>query len=121
MQVYTFCRSLGFIPAPVWAVISLGEASPPRSSGLPGTGNEASSLSSLFGLAPGGGYLAARITADAGGLLHHLFTIAACAAVCFCGPIRQVAPPRGLPGAVPYGVRTFLGRARGATAIARPA
>lgn len=32
-------------------------------------------VSSLLGLAPGGGYLAARITADAGGPLHHLFTI----------------------------------------------
>src|SRR5512140_844512 len=32
--------------------------------------------SSLLGLAPGGGYLAIHITADAGGLLHHLFTIA---------------------------------------------
>lgn len=31
--------------------------------------------SSLLGLAPGGGYLATRITARAGGLLHHLFTI----------------------------------------------
>src|SRR5512141_1880790 len=31
--------------------------------------------SSLLGLAPGGGYLAICITADAGGLLHHLFTI----------------------------------------------
>ena len=31
--------------------------------------------SSLLGLAPGGGYLAIHITADAGGLLHHLFTI----------------------------------------------
>ena len=37
--------------------------------------NEASRLLSLLGLAPGGGYLAARIAADAGGLLHHLFTI----------------------------------------------
>jgi hypothetical protein len=32
-------------------------------------------ISSLLGLAPGGGYLATRITARAGGLLHHLFTI----------------------------------------------
>ena len=31
---------------------------------------------SLLGLAPGGGYLAARIAARAGGLLHHLFTLA---------------------------------------------
>ena len=32
-------------------------------------------ISPLLGLAPGGGYLAVCITADAGGLLHHLFTI----------------------------------------------
>ena len=44
-------------------------------SSLPGTDNEASRFSSLLGLAPGGGYLAARIAANAGGLLHHLFTI----------------------------------------------
>src|SRR6185503_9755440 len=31
--------------------------------------------SSLLGLAPGGGYLAICITTDAGGLLHHLFTL----------------------------------------------
>ena len=30
------------------------------------------------------------------------------AAVLFCGPIRQVSPPRAFPGAVPCGVRTFL-------------
>jgi hypothetical protein len=62
--------------------------------------------SSLLGLAPGGGYLAIHITADAGGLLHHLFTITTLTptpfslgtevlraegardqrAVCFCGP-----------------------------------
>ena len=29
-------------------------------------------------------------------------------ATCFCGPVRQVSPPRVLPGAVPSGVRTFL-------------
>ena len=46
--------------------------------------------SSLLGLAPDGGYLATCITAGAGGLLHHLFTIAsqlAAEAVCFCGPL----------------------------------
>ena len=32
-------------------------------------------ISPLLGLAPGGGYLAICITANAGGLLHHLFTI----------------------------------------------
>ncbi|GER79561.1 hypothetical protein DIM_16420 [Candidatus Denitrolinea symbiosum] len=67
---------------PVWAIISLGDASPRRSSGLPGTDEETGRLLpsedglSLLGLAPGGGCLAARITADAGGLLRRLFTIA---------------------------------------------
>jgi hypothetical protein len=32
-------------------------------------------ISPLLGLAPGGGYLAICIAANAGGLLHHLFTI----------------------------------------------
>jgi len=83
-------------------------------SSLPGTNNEASRFSSLLGLAPGGGYLAARITANAGGLLHHLFTLTPALpegggeAVCFCGPVRQISPSRGFPGAVPCGVRTFL-------------
>jgi hypothetical protein len=66
----------------------------------------------LLDLAPGGGYLAVDIAAHAGGLLHRLFTLAlppaGVSAVCFCGPIRQVAPSRGLPGALPCGVRTFL-------------
>ena len=29
-------------------------------------------------------------------------------AVCFCGPVRQVSPPRVLPDTMPCGVRTFL-------------
>ena len=57
----------------------------------------ASRCSSLLGLAPGGGCPAAGIAARAGGLLHHHFTLSACAEVCFCGPIRQVAPPREFP------------------------
>ena len=39
--------------------------------------NDASRVSSLLGLAPGGGCLAASITADAGGLLRRLFTMTA--------------------------------------------
>ena len=76
----------------------------------------------LLDLAPGGGYLAADIAAHAGGLLHHLFTLTLSdpspksigfggsweGAVCFCGPIRQVAPSRVLPGTLLCGVRTFL-------------
>ena len=79
--------------------------------------------SSLLGLAPGGGYLAIHITADAGGLLHHLFTITPYmsrqrrdiyGAVCFCGPspagslLSEASPPRMLSDAVLFGVRTFL-------------
>jgi hypothetical protein len=80
----------------------------------------------LLSLAPGGGCLAAAIADSAGGLLHHLFTLTLTPdpfpegkefevrAVIFCGPIRQVdpvlglTPSRVLPGAMPYGVRTFL-------------
>ena len=81
------------------------------------TGREASSLLSLLGLAPGGGCLAACITAGAGGLLHHAFSPLPASqsdavAVCFCGPIRQVAPSRVLPGTALYGVRTFLDPAK---------
>ena len=50
-----------------------------------------------------------HIAASAGGLLHHLFTLAGVTpALCLCGPIRQVTPPRVLPGTMLYGVRTFL-------------
>ena len=64
--------------------------------------------SSLFGLAPDGGCPAAGIAADAGGLLHHHFTLTPEGAVCFCGPIRQITPPRTLSGTALDGVRTFL-------------
>ena len=48
----------------------------------------------LLGLAPGGVCLAADITADAGGLLHHLFTLAPCIA---WGNLLSVALAVGLP------------------------
>lgn len=67
----------------------------------------------LLGLAPGGGCLAATVTRRAGELLPHLFTLAPASqkeasALCLCGPIRKITPPRVLPGALLYGVRTFL-------------
>ena len=72
-------------------------------------------ISPLLGLAPGGGYLAICITANAGGLLHHLFIITRHFALRQSGGlfvsvalIRQVSPPRMLSDAVLYGVRTFL-------------
>jgi hypothetical protein len=55
-------------------IIYLERASPLASCGLPETERRAASMS-LLGLAPGGGYLASGITAAAGGLLHHLFTV----------------------------------------------
>ena len=74
--------------------------------------------SSLFGLAPGGGCPIASIAACAGGLLHHHFTLTPEGAVCFCGPIRQIAPPRTLSGIVLSGVRTFLTPRRGRNHLA---
>ena len=66
---------------------------------------------SLLGLAPSGGYRAIRITADAGGLLHHRFTITPAftpGLFVSVALIRQVSPPRMLSDAVLFGVRTFL-------------
>jgi len=64
----------------------------------------------LLGLAPDGGCLATPVTRRAGGLLHHLFTLA-----WPCGLRRSVSvalspghPDRALPGVALYGVRTFL-------------
>ena len=76
--------------------------------------------SSLLGLAPGGGYLAICITTDAGGLLHHLFTITyphplrGEGGCLFLWPLsgrltpHGESPPRVLSDAVLYRVRTFL-------------
>ena len=119
-------------PAPM--TISLGRELPHTSCSLPEAADLAIQVTSrhlpmglpLLDLAPGGGYLAAGVTAHAGGLLHHLFTLTLSdpspkslgfggsweGAVCFCGPIRQVAPSRVLPGALLYGVRTFLDGSR---------
>ena len=51
--------------------------------------------SSLLGLAPGGGYLATHITARAGGLLHHLFTITAKGSCLFLWPFSGRFMPFG--------------------------
>jgi len=112
---------------PIWAVIYLGGALPRRSCSLPGAGRRRAvshrpkTISPLLGLAPGGGCLAIRITANAGGLLHHLFTITPLTEprslrrkaregrlFVSVALVRQVSPPRTLSDAVLYGVRTFL-------------
>jgi hypothetical protein len=63
--------------------ISLGRKLPHASCSLPDAADLAIQVTSsllplglhLLDLAPGGGYLAADVTACAGGLLHHLFTL----------------------------------------------
>jgi len=104
-------------------IICLGHASQHTSLQPTWNSRETSSLpsrrsSSLFGLAPGGGCPAGGIAAPAGGLLHHHFTLTPGGAVCFCGPIRQISPPRTLSGTVLDGVRTFLTPRRGRNHLA---
>ncbi len=74
----------------------------------------------LLGLAPEGGCLAADIAADAGGLLHHLFTLTQLALGGHSlWPVLWVTPDRELSGIVLCGARTFLKRLL-PLAIARP-
>jgi len=113
----SLCRSISRILSSV--VIYLGPASPPVSSGLPGSypsvGEEAGHSpalrpSFLLGLAPNGGCLAAPVARRAGGLLHHLFTLTWSHNLRRSVSVALSAgcPARVLPGAVPCGVRTFL-------------
>ena len=66
----------------IGAIIHLDPTSPRGSSSLPEAQEERAAprphkrVLPLLGLAPGGGCLAADIAAGAGGLLHHLFTLA---------------------------------------------
>jgi len=121
------------------AVIYLGRRLPAASSGLPGarTGraapwgrSELHPCSPLLGLAPGGGCLAARVTPGAGGLLHHLFTLARSTGDLPAAGARwrsvSVALSAGypawvLPSTAPCGARTFLTPPRRRGATARPA
>src|SRR5689334_23112120 len=57
------------------ATISLGRASPRASSDLPGTQARRATSRPLFGLSPGGVYLAGGVAASAGALLPHRFTL----------------------------------------------
>ena len=92
--------------------------------------------SSLLGLAPGGGYLATRITARAGGLLHHLFTITTlrqlfvsvalirqvhASSAVFPSTNDGISPPRVLSDAVLYRSADFPRSRQRRTATARPA
>jgi hypothetical protein len=100
-----------------------------ETSSLPGQ----SAHLSLLGLAPDGGYLAAPVARRAGGLLHHLFTLASThlheevgegGSFLWPDPAGNrfsPAPSRELPGIALCGVRTFLYIAVASyAAIARP-
>ena len=98
---------------PAVKVIYLVRMLPSDSSSLPETqGKRAASrlpkkALPLLGFAPTGGYLAAALL-QTPVVSYTTFSPLPLRAVCFCGPIRQVAPPRGLPGILPCGARTFL-------------
>src|SRR5918997_3523913 len=85
-----------------------------------------------FGLAPGGVYRAVPVTRDAGGLLHHRFTLTPApsifwgGAVCFLWHCPAGHPGLPLATTLSWGVRTFLGSVarvptNRADAAARPA
>ena len=65
-------------------------------------------------LAPGGVYRAIPVTRDAGGLLHHRFTLTTARAVAVCSLWHFPAGRPGLPltTTLPCGARTFLGSTR---------
>lgn len=72
----------------------------------------------LLGLAPDGGCLAHSLLNEPV-VSYTTFSPLLRSAVCFCGPIRQVTPPRVLPGVMLFGVRTFLGQETAALFPAR--
>ncbi|CAI7978869.1 hypothetical protein FRAHR75_520055 [Frankia sp. Hr75.2] len=105
-------------------VIYLGPPLPTASSGLPaGSGEQPSDACAArdrdrpgpLGLAPGGVYLAARVTPGAGALLPHRFTLTgamAAPAVCSLWHCPAGHPGWALPTTPPCGARTFLGGTR---------
>ncbi len=79
------------------------------SSGLPES-NAGHIMGFLFGLAPGGVYLAAKCYHSRGALLPHPFTLTESKdpAVYSLLHFPWAHAPQGLPGTLPYGARTFL-------------
>src|SRR5664279_4655036 len=103
------------------ATIHLGVPSPARSCGPPaGSGGQPSNACApsarsgrrLLDLAPGGVYLAVPVTRDAGGLLHHRFTLTGTpeGGPAVCSLWHCPAAHAGLPltTTLPCGARTFL-------------
>jgi len=102
------------------ATIHLRSPLPVTWCGLPAGSDEQSSIACAgevlrrhpFGLAPGGVCRADRVTSNAGGLLHHRFTLAPTfvVAVYFLWHFPAGCPGWALPTTLPFGVRTFLDR-----------
>jgi len=97
--------------------IYLGWRLPASSCGLPGDDGEPGCsrpkrASLLLDLAPHGGCLAGDIAAPAGGLLHHPFTLThpKVSGLLSVALFQTFTRFRALPGMLPCGVRTFLGR-----------
>jgi len=93
-------------------IIHLGRTSLYASSNLPRS-SAGHASASLFGLAPGGVYLATNCYQLRGALLPHHFTLTSLSlkqteAVSFCCTSRGHYTPQALPGTLPFGARTFL-------------
>jgi len=102
-----------------WAAIHLGLLSPAGS--LPPTWSSAGRVIAPIGVAPGGACLAAPVSGDAGGLLHHRFTLTAtftCDAAAVSSLLRFPAgfPVRALPGTLALRCPDFPRRLRAAAA-----
>ncbi len=110
-----------------WATIHLGCTSPCTSSSLPGStrGSRAAACAACFPIWPCSrrGLPCRRRCRRRGALLPHRFTLAVVLAhawaVCFLLHFPWAHAPQALPGAVPYGARTFL-RFLAKTAVAWP-
>src|SRR5258705_717111 len=99
------------------ATISLGRPLPDASSNLPGSQVRRAASPPLFGLSPSGVYQAGGVTASAGALLPHRFTLTprlrAWRFVFYC-TFPWIAPSRGYPAHCPVGLGLSSDRANAA-------
>src|SRR5437660_1269568 len=95
------------------ATISLGRPLPDASSNLPGSRARRAASPPLFGLSPSGVYRAGGVTASAGALLPHRFTLTArfhAWRFVFCGTVPGIAPAGGYPALCPVELGLSSGR-----------
>jgi hypothetical protein len=112
------------LPAIRTMIIHLGYRLPDTSSDRPGGSCGPHSVTSLFGLAPGGVYLASPVTRRTGALLPHRFTLTPLQAGRFafcCTCLRVTATPRyGAPCPVVFGLSSRPLKARRSSGLLRP-